>query len=213
MQVFYAPDGYVPSPSSVVTIGTYDGVHLGHKVILQRITTLARETGAESVVLSFHPHPRLVLAPHGASLQLLSTVDEKIALLRAAGIDRLVLYPFTKAFSETTSEGFIHDVLVRQLSATQVVVGYDHRFGHDRGGGLDDLRTFGPQLGFTVEEIPAHQIDDAKVSSTRIRNALLAGDVTEASRMLGYNYSLTGEVVVGKQLGRTIGYPTANLLH
>lgn len=211
MQVFYTPQGYQPPPQSVVTIGTYDGVHLGHKVILDRIVALARSMGAESVVLSFHPHPRLVVGPPGGSLQLLSTVDEKITQLRACGIDRLMLYPFTKDFSETTSASFIQQVLVEQIGASTVVVGYDHRFGHDRDGGLDDLRLGGQHYGFSVEEISPQQIDEAKVSSTRIRKALLSGEVSEANRLLGYHYPLTGTVVQGKMLGRTIGYPTANL--
>lgn len=209
MLVVTDPASYLPPPVSVVTIGTYDGVHLGHRVILSRVRDLAKQHGGESVVLSFHPHPRQVVGSGG--VQLLTTPEEKIRLLAAAGIDRLVLYPFTKRFSETTSADFIGHVVAATLQPSFVVVGYDHRFGHSRGGGLDELRDGGKQFGFQVEEIPAQQIDAAKVSSTRIRKALMDGDVTEANRLLGYPYSVTGTVVKGRQLGRTLGYPTANL--
>ncbi len=207
----YLPGGYVPGPNPVVTIGTFDGVHLGHQVILQRVMEDAQRIGGESIVVSFHPHPRLVLNPADTSLRLLNTVEEKAERLEQLGLSKLVLIPFTKEFSETTSEHFIKHILVDTLRAHTVVIGYDHRFGKGRGGGLEELRVAGTQHGFAVEEIPAQQIDDANVSSTRIRNALRSGDVTQAARLLGYRYPLSGIVVQGRQLGRTIGYPTANL--
>lgn len=212
MTVYTDPGQYPPTPDSVVTIGAYDGVHLGHRVILDRIVALARARSAPSVVLSFHPHPRLVVGPQEGGLELLTTTEEKTQRLAAAGIDRVVLYPFTVAFSETDSDTFIRKVLVEELQARTVVVGYDHRFGRGRGGGLDELRQGGQRYGFEVEEIPPQAIDDAKVSSTRIRQALQGGQLAEANRLLGYRYSLTGTVVPGKQLGRTLGYPTANLV-
>lgn len=211
MQVYYDPQLYQAPPVSVVTIGTYDGVHLGHRVILDRVKALSQVYGGECTVLSFHPHPRLVV-PGSQPVALLTSVEEKIARMRAAGMQRLLLYPFSERFSEMNSEAYIQTVLSEVLRPTAVVVGYDHRFGHDRSGGLDELRRGGDKYGFAVEEIPAQLIDDAKVSSTRIRQALLEGDVAEAERLLGYPYQFTGMVVRGRQLGRQIGYPTANLV-
>lgn len=211
MLVSRSLDGYMPGAAPVATIGTFDGVHEGHRVILRRVVQAAKDRRGESVVISFHPHPRVVLRPTDHGLHLLHTVDEKILALEQLGIDRLVLIPFTPEFSHTTSQDFIRNVLSRTLGVRHLIVGYDHRFGADRGGGLDQLRTEGPALGFTVEEIPAQQIDDANVSSTRIRHELTSGHVAEAARLLGYPYELSGTVVNGKQLGRTLGFPTANL--
>ncbi len=211
MQVATTLEGYRPGAQSVATIGTFDGVHTGHRVIIDRVLAAARARGGESVVVSFHPHPRLVLRPDDTSLQLLHTLDEKVAALGAMGLDRLVLIPFTPAFAQTTSAQFIEGILAGTLGIRHLIIGYDHRFGADRGGGLSELQAAGPRLGFTVEEIPAQQIDAANVSSTRIRRALGEGQVAEAARLLGYPYSLSGTVVEGRRLGRTLGYPTANL--
>ena len=211
MQVVTTLEAYRPGPAPVATIGTFDGVHAGHRVILQRVIEAAHQRAGESLVVSFHPHPRLVLRPDEGSLQLLHTLEEKIAALAALGLHRLVLIPFTPAFSQTTSAQFISGILAGTLGIRHLIIGYDHRFGADRGGGLAELQAAGPQLGFTVEEIPAQHIDAASVSSTRIRQALLQGAVAEAARMLGYPYALTGTVVAGRQLGRTLGFPTANL--
>jgi riboflavin kinase / FMN adenylyltransferase len=211
MLVSRSLDGYMPGAAPVATIGTFDGVHEGHRVILRRVAQAAKERGGESVVISFHPHPRVVLRPADHGLRLLHTVDEKIRALDQLGIDRLVLIPFTPEFSHTTSQDFIRNVLSRTLNVNHLIVGYDHRFGADRGGGLDQLRAEGPSLGFTVEEISAQQIDEANVSSSRIRHELTSGHVADAARLLGYPYELSGTVVHGKQLGRTLGFPTANL--
>lgn len=211
MEFYPNLEGYQAGLNPVVTIGTFDGVHLGHRVILERIKQLAQAQRGESVVVSFHPHPKLVLQPHDNTLRLLQTVEEKADSLRTLGIDKLVLIPFTKEFAATPSASFIKDILVDVFRTHTVVIGYDHRFGKGRGGGLDELRQAGTQYGFSVEEIPPQQIDEANVSSTRIRTALRAGDVQTAARLLGYRYPLSGVVVSGRQLGRTIGWPTANL--
>jgi riboflavin kinase/FMN adenylyltransferase len=211
MEVFRSLEAYVPTARTVVTIGTFDGVHPGHRAILHRLVSRAKAMDGQALVITFHPHPRLVLQPQDTSLRLLQTLDEKIAHLAAAGVDRLLVIPFTKAFSQTDSEAFIREVLHRRVQAAHVVIGYDHRFGKGRGGGLAELTQLGRELGFTVEEIPAQEIDTAKVSSTRIREALLAGQVAEAHRLLGYPYSLTATVVHGDKRGRQMGFPTANL--
>lgn len=211
MKVFRSLDGFEQGQGTTATIGTFDGVHLGHQKILGRLMAAAREMGGESVVISFHPHPRLVLHPHDSSLRILQTIDEKIASLEALGIDKLLLIPFTRAFAQQDSQTFIADVLVRTVGIRRIVIGYDHHFGKDRRGGLKDLQAAGLVHGFEVEEIPAQQIDHANVSSTRIRQALTTGDIATASRFLGYAYSLGGRVVEGQRLGRAIGFPTANI--
>ncbi|MBX3101474.1 MAG: bifunctional riboflavin kinase/FAD synthetase [Bacteroidetes bacterium] len=211
MDVFRSLESYTPSPRTVATIGTFDGVHPGHRAILQRLVAAAHKQQGTSLVITFHPHPRLVLHPQDNPLRLLHTLEEKISHLAAAGVDRLLVLPFTPAFAQTDSQVFITEVLHRVIGAQHIVIGYDHRFGKGRGGGLAELRQLGPQLGFTVEEIPAQEIDAAKVSSTRIREALLAGHVAEAHRLLGYPYSLEATVVHGDKRGRQLGFPTANL--
>lgn len=211
MQVFHGLDGYQAGAPAAVTIGTFDGVHLGHQTILKRLVADAHRIAGEAVVVTFHPHPRHVLRPDDDSLRLLHTLPEKTAALAALGINRMVVLPFTRAFAATPSEVFIREVLYRTLQPHTVVIGYDHRFGAGRGGGIDELREAGNVLGFAVDEIPAQQIDDANVSSTLIRKALMDGDVAKARQLLGVPYPLSGVVVQGKQLGRQLGYPTANI--
>jgi riboflavin kinase/FMN adenylyltransferase len=217
MQVFYSLEGYQAGTTPIVTMGTFDGLHLGHHSILQRITSRAHEVGGEAVVVSFHPHPRQVLQPQdpGAQhnpLRLLHTLDEKLAALAAAGVDKVLLVPFTRDFSRWSSQQYIEQVLIQTCQVRHLVVGYDHRFGAQRGGGLDELRAYASQHGFEVEEIPAQEIDAAAISSTRIRQALQSGDIATANALLGYSYVLTGRVGHGRKLGRTLGYPTANLV-
>lgn len=195
----------------MVTIGSFDGLHPGHLAILGRLKQLAAEVGGESLVITFHPHPRLVLFPEDNELRLLQTLDEKLERLELFGIHKVLVLPFTPEFARITSARFIDEILVQTIGAHTVIVGYDHRFGRNRTGGLDDLRKGALVHHFRVEEIPAQQIDDANVSSTKIRNALLAGDTDQANRLLGYPYTLTGLVVHGDKRGRTIGFPTANL--
>ncbi|MCS7073064.1 MAG: bifunctional riboflavin kinase/FAD synthetase [Bacteroidia bacterium] len=210
MQVFRSIENYQAGSKAVVTIGTFDGVHLGHTKILQRLIQQADDIGGESVVISFDPHPRQVLY-HSTPIQLLQTTEEKIERLSILGIQKLLLIPFTKEFAEMESHNFIQTVLVQTVQSKKIIIGYDHHFGKNRKGGLEELRYYAPVYGFLVEEIPAQQIDDAAISSTKIRQALQRGEISVANRFLGYPYHLSGTVVHGKQLGRTLGFPTANL--
>lgn len=195
----------------VLTTGTFDGVHMGHRKILQRLKeTAAREEG-ESVLFTFHPHPRMVLFPHDNDLKLLSTQREKSTLLEESGIDHLLVVPFTRTFSRLTALEYVRNVLVDGIGVHAMVIGHDHRFGRNREGDIGTLRQFGEVYDFKVEEIPAEEIDHVKVSSTKVRHALQAGDVAQAAHWLGYAYPLTGLVVKGDQVGRTLGFPTANL--
>jgi riboflavin kinase/FMN adenylyltransferase len=195
----------------VLTTGTFDGVHLGHRTILSRLRELARREGGESVLFTFHPHPRMVLFPGDTDLKLLNTVEEKTALLEAAGLDHLLVVPFSRAFSQMQADDYVRELLVEKIGVHAVVIGYDHRFGRDRVGDLALLKRMGGQHGFLVEEIPAQEVDHTKVSSTKVRHALQLGDVRAAAELSGYDYPLSGIVVKGDQLGRTLGYPTANL--
>jgi len=196
---------------AVVTSGTFDGAHIGHQKILRRVIERAKETDGQSVVITFWPHPRLVLFPEDNDLKLLSTIDERITELGSFGIDYLLIIPFTKAFSRTSSRSFISDILVKAINTKVLIIGYDHRFGKNREGSFDNLKARAKQYGFEVEEIPRQDVDDVAVSSTKIRKALESGDIETATRYLGRNYTLTSTVEEGNKLGRTIGYPTANL--
>ena len=196
---------------AVVTSGTFDGTHIGHQKILKRVLERARQANGQSVVITYWPHPRLVLFPEDNDLKLLSTIDERIEQLRNFGIDYLLIIPFTREFSRTSSRSFITDILVRAINTKVLVIGYDHRFGKNREGSFEHLKTHARQYGFEVEEIPRQDIDDIGVSSTKIRKALESGKIKTANRYLGRRYSITSEVVEGNRLGRTIGYPTANL--
>lgn len=195
----------------VLTTGTFDGVHTGHQVILQRLKEVARAQGGETVLFTFHPHPRMVLQPQDNDLKLLSTQTEKEALLEEAGLDHLLVMPFSRTFSRMHAPDYIREVLVGAIRVRCVVVGYDHRFGRNREGDIHLLRKHGTAFGFSVEEIPAQLVDRVKVSSTKVREALLAGEVGHANELLGHTYALTGVVVKGDQRGRELGYPTANI--
>lgn len=196
---------------AVVTSGTFDGVHVGHQKILRRLLQRAQEQNGQSVVITYWPHPRLVLFPEDNDLKLLNTIEERIEYLRSYGIDYLLIIPFTKEFSRTTSRSFITDILVRAINTKLLVIGYDHRFGKNREGSFEHLKARSAQYGFEVEEIPREDVDDVGVSSTKIRKALEHGDIETANRYLGRPYTLTSVVERGQQLGRTIGFPTANL--
>lgn len=196
----------------VVTTGTFDGVHPGHHTILRRLNNTAAEIGGESVLITFFPHPRTVIHPEFTDLRLLNTQAEKEARLAKTGLNHLVVLPFTKEFSQITAEEYIRRILVETIGVKKLVIGHDHRFGKGRGGSFRELQEMAPSLGFEVEEIPALEIDGMAVSSTKIRQALLAGDVANAAEKLGYRYELPGKVIHGDQLGRTLGFPTANLL-
>jgi riboflavin kinase/FMN adenylyltransferase len=196
---------------TAVTTGTFDGVHLGHKIIIERLIAAARTIGGESVLLTFYPHPRKVLFPDDDQIKMLNTPIEKENLLQASGIDHLVVIPFTKEFSRLSSLEFVRNILSNTLKAKKLVIGYDHHFGRNREGSFAHLLEFGSLYGFQVEEIPAQDIDHVAISSSKIRQALASGDLNTANSYLGYEYNITGKVIKGKQLGRTIGYPTANI--
>ena len=211
MKVHHGLDAFVPLPHAVVTSGTFDGVHRGHQKILSRLRERADATGGQTVLLTFWPHPRLVLHPNDDTLRLLSTLDEKVHRLARFGVDHLVVIPFTPQFSQLTSAQFIRQVLVERIGTGTLVIGYDHRFGRNREGSFEHLRAHATDWGFVVEEIPRQDVDAVGVSSTQIRRALQAGEVARANAFLGDLYPLTGTVVTGEQLGRKISFPTANL--
>ncbi len=211
MQVHFDINTLPAIKNAIVSQGTFDGVHLAHKKIIERLKQIASIKDGETVLITFEPHPRMVLFPDDHGLQLLSTLNEKIHLLEKAGIDHLIILPFTKEFSRQTSEQFIRTILVNKIKTNTLVIGYDHRFGKNREGSFEHLKESSSLYGFEVEEIPEQDIDEIAVSSTKIRNALLNNDIQTAQKYLGNSYSLEGKVVKGKQLGRTIGYPTANI--
>lgn len=211
MKVYHSLEDYEPGIRTVATIGTFDGVHHGHKVILNRIIEAAKAINGESVLISFHPHPRLVLFPENNPLRLLHSLEEKIKCLEELGLDKLLLIPFTREFSRTPSKAFIKDILVEKVGIDKIIIGYDHHFGKNRTGGIEELRELAEEGEYAVEEIPAQSIDDAQVSSTKIRKAIKMGDMNTANKYLEYNYGLSGKVIHGKKLGRTLGYPTANM--
>lgn len=196
---------------AVVTSGTFDGVHIGHQKILQRLIQITRQLNGQSVVITYWPHPRLVLHPETENVHLLSTIEERIEQLAAFGVDYLLIIPFTRQFANLDSEQFINTILIDTIHTKKLVIGYDHRFGKNRSGSFEYLQQHAPELGFEVEEIPRQDIDHVTVSSTKIRQSLEAGEIKTANTYLGRFYSLPGTVVKGKQLGRAIGYPTANL--
>tara|TARA_Y100000815_G_scaffold275773_1_gene317333 strand:- start:41702 stop:42634 length:933 start_codon:yes stop_codon:yes gene_type:complete len=198
------------SKSTVVTIGTFDGVHRGHRKIISRLIASAQSNALESVVLTFFPHPRMVVQKE-SSIKLIDTIDERIHLLEETGLDHLIVHPFTHEFSRLSAEEFVEEILVNQLRAKRVIIGYDHHFGRNRNANIDDLRRYGKQYGFDVEEISKQDIDDVAISSTKIRKALEAGDLALANEFLGKPFMLTGTVTRGKGLGRKLHYPTANL--
>ena len=197
-------------PAKVTTIGTFDGIHIGHQKILKRVVNLAKQQGYKPVVLTLFPHPRMVLQKNN-TIKLLNTIDERIELLKSFGIEEVIVKPFTKAFSNLSAEDYVKSILVEELNTKQVVIGYDHHFGKNRSANIEDLREFAKTYHFKVEEISAQDIKDVTVSSTKIRTALDKGEVDLANSYLGYNYFITGKVVKGKGLGRTIDYPTANI--
>jgi len=204
------PDG-TPFNAPVLTLGTFDGVHVGHQAIITNLVTEAHAMGKESVLFTFHPHPRMVIYPDSHSVRLIDSVEEKLEKLEALGLDTVILFPFTKEFSRLSAMEFVRDVLVNKIGISEMRVGYDHHFGKNREGSFSELVELGELYGFGVEEVKAVQVDEVSVSSTKIRNAVLEGDVQLAAEYLGTNFRIVGEVVHGKKLGRTIGFPTANI--
>lgn len=211
MQIHKGFEHLAPLPFAVVTSGTFDGVHIGHRKILARLNEIAARNSGQSVVLTYWPHPRLVLYPEQTDLKLLNTFEEKAELLESLGIDHLIKIPFTKSFSRLSGDTFIRKVLVEKIGTKKLVIGYDHRFGKNREGSFEYLKENAPGYGFEVEEIPPQDIDDITVSSTKIRKALADGHVDEARNFLGNYYQLTGLVVHGDKIGRSLGFPTANI--
>lgn len=195
----------------IVTLGTYDGVHLGHQEIIRGMVKRAKENGQESVLLTFDPHPRMVLYPESHSVRLIDTVEEKLVKLEKLGLDTVILFPFTMKFSRLTAVEFVRDILVGQIGVKEMVVGYDHHFGKNREGNFQQLKELGNLYDFSVNEIQAVSTGEVTVSSTKVRKALAAGEMNLVTRFLGEPYRLTGEVIHGNKLGRTIGFPTANL--
>ena len=211
MKIYHSISDFKNVQKPILTTGTFDGVHFGHRKIIQRLSEIAVYEGGQSAVLTFYPHPRMVLFPDDHQLQLINTLKEKIRLLEKAGVQHLIIHPFTKEFSRMTSLSFVRDIIVNQLNTHKLVIGYDHHFGRNREGTFEHLKEFAPVYGFEVEEIPAQLLDDVKVSSTKIRNALLNGQVDLAYQFLNYHYELSGTVVKGNEVGRSINFPTANL--
>ncbi|MFI5159050.1 MAG: bifunctional riboflavin kinase/FAD synthetase [Sphingobacteriales bacterium] len=212
MKIYHNINEFKAIENAVVTIGTFDGVHLGHRKIIERVKELADECGGETVILTFFPHPRMILHPEDESLKLINTIHEKAGLLEQLGIDHLIITPFSRDFSNQSPEAYIRDVLVNTIGTKKIVIGYDHRFGKDRAGGFDDLLRLSTTYGYDVVEIPEQDINDVAVSSTLIRDALLNGAIELANNFLGYPFFITGKVGRGDQIGRTIGYPTANIM-
>lgn len=211
MKIYRNLEDFIPLDNAVVTIGTFDGVHVGHQKILSTLRESAKASKGETVLLTFFPHPRLILHPEDDSLRIISDFDEKVQRLADAGIDHLIITPFTRDFSNLSPEEYIREVLVGKIGTKKIIIGYDHRFGKDRTGSLKDLLDYADIYGYSVEQIPEQDINDVAVSSTKIREALIKGDIDTANTYLGYPFQLTGKVVRGNQLGRRIGYPTANL--
>ena len=211
MNIFHSIESFRTQQKTIVTIGTFDGVHIGHQKIIEKLLDNAKNTNYKSVILTFFPHPRMVLQEH-SEIKLLNTIHERAELLEQIGLDYLIIHTFDKTFSRLTAEEFVKNILVDQLKIKKIVIGYDHRFGRNRTANIEDLIIFGEKYDFEVEQISAQEIEEVSISSTKIRNALQEGDVVLANTYLGYPYFLSGIVKEGKQLGRTIGFPTANLI-
>jgi riboflavin kinase / FMN adenylyltransferase len=210
LNIFNSISSFTTKKKTIVTIGTFDGVHIGHKKVLQKLHNLAIEKDAESVLLTFFPHPRMVLQ-QDLDIKLLNTIEEKKELISEFEINHLIIHPFDLEFSRLTAEDFVKTILVDQLNICSIIIGYDHRFGRNRTATIDDLIEFGTKYNFDVQQITAKEIDEIAISSTKIRNALLEGDIETANAFLGYNYTLSGLVIEGKKIGRTINFPTANI--
>lgn len=201
---------FLQQKKSVVTIGTFDGVHIGHRKIIKRLVASAKKHQLKPTVLTFFPHPRMVLQ-QDADIKLINTIDERKEILKNAGVEEIVVHPFTKEFSRLTAQEYIQSILVKKLQAKHIIIGYDHRFGRNRTANIDDLKKFGEQFNFTVEEISKEDVDEVAVSSTKIRKALENGEIEKANKYLSEPFMLSGTITKGKGLGKKLGYPTANL--
>lgn len=210
MKTIHNLDDFKSTAKTIITIGTFDGVHLGHKKILEKVVTRAKEENLKSVVFTFFPHPRMVLQEK-SEIKLLNSIDEKIKLFEKIGIDYLIIHPFDYKFSRLSAEDFVKTILVDTFNIQKIIIGYDHRFGRNRTADIDDLIVFGNEYQFEVEQISVEEINEIAISSTKIRTSILEGNIKLTNQYLGYSYCFSGTVVKGKQLGRTIGFPTANI--
>ncbi|MBL4624229.1 MAG: bifunctional riboflavin kinase/FAD synthetase [Flavobacteriales bacterium] len=211
MKIYNNIDEFKGCKNAVVTTGTFDGVHIGHQKILSKLSAIAQKIDGETVLLTFHPHPRIVLQPEENDLKLIDTIGERVNLLELQGVDHLIIHPFSKEFSRLSSIEFVRDILVNQIGTKKLVIGYDHHFGRNREGSFEHLVEYGPLYGFDVVEISAQDVKDVNVSSTKIRNAIIKGKIDIANQYLGHLFSFTGMVTRGNQIGRKIGFPTANI--
>lgn len=210
MEIIHSLSNYKSTKKTYITIGTFDGVHIGHQQIIKQLVSSAKKANKKSVLLTFFPHPRMVLQKD-ASIKLINTINERARFLEQTGLDCLIIHPFSKEFSRLTALDFVRDVLVNQLNISKLIIGYDHHFGKNREGNITQLTEYSHLYNFKVEEIPAQDIDSVAVSSTKIRKALASGELKTANKYLGYSFPITGMVVNGKQLGGKIGFPTANI--
>ncbi len=211
MKIYHHINEFVKLPKAVVTIGTFDGVHLGHQKIIAKLVQEAEETNAEVVILSFFPHPRMILHPEDQNLKLINTMSEKALLLESYGVNHLIITPFTRDFSNLLPQQYIQEILVNKIGTSKIVIGHNHHFGKDRSGGLKELQQYATQYNYQVIEIPEQDVENISVSSTKIRTALLNSDVDTANQFMGHPFALNGKVIRGDQIGRTLGYPTANI--
>lgn len=211
MKIYEGLDNFTGAKNAAVTIGTFDGVHIGHQKIIQQLKEGAKSIQGESVIFTFYPHPRMVLNPDDDSLKLLSTEEEKKELLEKLGVEHLIIHPFTKEFSRITYTEYVRDILVNKLKVKKLIIGYNHHFGRNREGSFQELKKLAPTYGFELEKIAAQDINKVEISSTKIRKALEEGNIQTANKFLGYDYGITGKVVKGKGLGKELGYPTANI--
>ncbi|WP_121667280.1 bifunctional riboflavin kinase/FAD synthetase [Mesonia aquimarina] len=201
---------FLQKKDAVITIGTFDGVHVGHRKIIKRLVNSAKKNNLKATVLTFFPHPRMVLQQE-SDIKLINTIEERKQILKKAGVEEIVVYPFTKEFSRLTAQEYVQSILVKKLHAKRVIIGYDHRFGRNRTADINDLKKLGKQFHFEVEEISKEDIEEVAVSSTKIRKALENGEIEKANTYLSKPFMLTGKIVKGKGLGKQLGYPTANL--
>lgn len=211
MKIYHNLSEFTKLNNAIVTIGTFDGVHYGHQKIIKQLVAKAKSDHGESVILTFFPHPRLIIDPENQDLKMINTINEKAEILKSLGVDHLIITPFTRDFSNLLPDDYIKNILVNHIGTKHIIIGYDHRFGKDRTGNLTDLKAAGNHFGFSVEEIMEQDIHDVAVSSTKIRQAILDGDVSLAADYLGYSFSIFGRVIKGDKIGRTIGFPTANI--
>ena len=210
MTIYNNINEFNSTDNTILTIGTFDGVHLGHQKVLERLTNSAKENNLESTVLTFFPHPRTILNPN-KPLKLINSVKERTELLNRSKVDNLIIHPFDKNFSELDPEKYVVEILVKKLKAKIILIGYDHKFGKNRTADITDLKIYGKKYGFKVIEIKAEEISNIAISSTKIRKAISEGNISTAKKYLGYDFSLSGKIVHGKSIGRTLGFPTANI--